>query len=306
MALAAGLMARFDSGTSISTLLGLQVLFSIGVGTGAFQMVWAGLTTELLKRVRERGPPRDVMQWISFAIFAEMLGASVGISIAQTVFTTQLSREVKANNLEDLLHSGVTNFREGLNSEQLDTAIVVFNTAITRTFYVATAAGAWPFGLAALILLVCIPISPCLFLMWRRRRARSHVVDNTTFPPPAEIPGEIPAELAAETSSSSSQSRVRSAPVSETISSPEHGSRPPNQSSLSHIGALFDPAATHVFPAARTPDFLGPQVVPRQFHHYPAYGGPPNPRLSTLNTTYTQFSTEYNDGTHTTEMGTSE
>jgi hypothetical protein len=216
-------MARFDSGTSISTLLGLKVLFSIGVGIGPSQMVWAGLTTELLKRVRERGPPRDVMRWISFAIFAEMLGASVGISIAQTVFTTQLSREVKANNLEDLLHSGVTNFREGLNSEQLDIAIVVFNTAITRTFYVATAAGAWPFGLAALILLVCIPISPCLFLMWRRRRARSHVVDNLTFAPPAEIPAGVPAELAAETSSISSQSTVSSVPVSETNSSPEHG-----------------------------------------------------------------------------------
>jgi hypothetical protein len=186
MALAAGLMSRFDSSTSISTFLGLQILFSIGAGLGAFQVVWAGLTIA----IRGRGTPTDVLTWVSFAIFAEMLGASVGISIAQTVFMTQLSREVRSNglNLDYLLHSGVTNFKEGLNSEQLDTVIVVFNTAISRTFYVPTAAGAWPFGLAALILWVCIPISPCLYLLWKPERPRSHSMDNPAPPPPAEMP----------------------------------------------------------------------------------------------------------------------
>jgi hypothetical protein len=72
------------------------------------------------------------MTGLNMAVFAEMLEGSVGISVAQTMLTTQLSRDVKSSGstLGNILQRGVTNIKEGFGSEQLDIAIDIFSRAI--------------------------------------------------------------------------------------------------------------------------------------------------------------------------------
>jgi hypothetical protein len=153
MALSAGLMTRFNSSTARSTLIGLQVLFSACAGTGAFQA-----TTHELQRTQEERQSRvpsfeHMMARPSVALFAEMLGGSVGISLAQLVFVTRVARGANARDprLAIVLQGGVTNFKAGFSPDQLATVMGILNDALTRSFYVSTAAGAWPYGVAVVI-----------------------------------------------------------------------------------------------------------------------------------------------------------
>jgi hypothetical protein len=77
------------------------------------------------------------------------------------VFVPILSRGAIRSGLvsDDVLRIGITKFREGLDSGQSDVAIDVFNSALTRSFYVSTAAAAWISGLYVL----WIP-----YWLWRR------------------------------------------------------------------------------------------------------------------------------------------
>jgi hypothetical protein len=149
MALSAGLMTRFDMHTSIGTIVGLQTLFSVVAGFGASQATSMDMLTYRIDFDESPLRFQDKMNWSCLAVFAEMLGGSVGISAAQTVFMALLSRGVNNSDsdLDDILHAGVTKFRDGLSSERLDVAVGIFNNALTRSFYVSTAAAAWPTGL---------------------------------------------------------------------------------------------------------------------------------------------------------------
>jgi hypothetical protein len=68
------------------------------------------------------------------------------------VFVPMPSRDANRSGLvlDDVLRIGITKFREGLDSGQSDVAVEVFNSALTRSFYVSTAAAAWVFGLYVL------------------------------------------------------------------------------------------------------------------------------------------------------------
>jgi hypothetical protein len=183
MALSAGLSSRFDVTTPRPTIIGLQILFSAGAGIGAFRftifgMDWSALlVTATLKRAKPDN--EDTLAHASLAIFAEMLGSSMGIAAAQAVFISQLRKEIPeiGSDLSVIWGGGVTNFKEKLSGETLERALAIFNTAITRTFYLATGAGALPVALpiATIALLIALIITPpgatiVFWYWWARKR----------------------------------------------------------------------------------------------------------------------------------------
>jgi hypothetical protein len=152
MALSSGLMTRFNDSTPIRTVVGLQILFSAAAGCGALQTTAMDPLPQEIELDELVLPFKQRMTWYSLAVISEMLGGSIGISVAQTVFMRLLSRGASRSGLalDDVLRVGITKFREGLDSGQSDVAVDVFNSALTRSFYVSTAAAAWISGLYVL------------------------------------------------------------------------------------------------------------------------------------------------------------
>jgi hypothetical protein len=155
MALNSGLITRFDDSTSTSTVVGMQVLFGMAAGCGALQATAMGLPVTHFVHGNSHITLEERMAWKSLAVFAEMLGGSVGISAAQAVFTTLLARGVHHSRLQldSILRAGATHFREGLEGERSDIAVNIFNNALTKSFYVSTAAAASMVGLCLLLIL---------------------------------------------------------------------------------------------------------------------------------------------------------
>jgi hypothetical protein len=177
MALCAGLSSRMNASTSLATTLGLQILFGIGAGLGASQFTLFGFDWGNVL-----SPPPDTSQEQSMvrpnlAIFAEMVGGSIGTAAAQAVFTRLLRQQIPINSdLSLVLSAGATTFRENLSGEALERALAIINTAITRSFFVAAAAGALPIGLpiafgAILLAIAVTPLGWCFAaLFWQRYR----------------------------------------------------------------------------------------------------------------------------------------
>ena len=70
MALSAGLISRLDTQTSLSTILGLQMLFGVGAAIGALKMMAlpCSMLTDNFTRFQDMAVSESVR------IFAEMLG----------------------------------------------------------------------------------------------------------------------------------------------------------------------------------------------------------------------------------------
>lgn len=167
IALGTGLSTRFDEFTPQSQVLGLQALFSIGAGVGAWQI---SLTSGFSMSGASNTAPRS---WgPSLKMFIDMIGGSIGIFVAQKVFMSQLSATVTASrtDLSAILHGGATNFKTKFSGEAQDVAVTLFNHAITRAFYVSTAASGWSYGIGAALMGLYIILSPCWYFLWRRQK----------------------------------------------------------------------------------------------------------------------------------------
>jgi hypothetical protein len=149
MALSAGLSSRFDAHTPLATVLGLQILFSAGAGLGAYQVGFFGLRwTTTNKDTIEL----EILQIIStLAVFSEMIGGSLGITVGQTALISQLSKQIPEHGADMSLiwMGGPTNSRDKLTGDVLEQALNIWNGALTSSFYVSAAAGA--FALAVVL-----------------------------------------------------------------------------------------------------------------------------------------------------------
>ncbi|KAH8731769.1 hypothetical protein GQ44DRAFT_800298 [Phaeosphaeriaceae sp. PMI808] len=147
IALSAGLSSRFDSSSSLATITGLAILFSIGVGLSVPQSKSrkAGLNTTF----------EDKIYWSAIGTSLWTFGGSIGIAVAQAVLIRQISNGLPNTNSgiprSLILHSGATNFRDKFQGKALESATEVLNRAITSTFYVATTAGALPFAITVIM-----------------------------------------------------------------------------------------------------------------------------------------------------------
>jgi hypothetical protein len=189
MALAAGLSSRFEASTTKTTILVLQVLFSAALGLGASRMIPAGMyRLGIMRNLRDavlntKGPD---LEHANLVIFAEMIGGAMGIAAAQAVFISQLSGQIPrtGSDLSIIWSGGATNIRANLSGEALNRALAIFNTAITRTFYLATAAGALPVALplvfgAIVLALMITPLGWALaawYLVRKRKAKHQHIM----------------------------------------------------------------------------------------------------------------------------------
>ncbi|KAJ7082360.1 ABC transporter [Mycena belliarum] len=87
LAIGSGLLYTLNSGTSSAAVIGFQIL--VGVGTGM------GLQNSLLAiQVEFRDTPRLLGQASSMTTFAQFLGGTIGLGIAEPVFSSVLSKNL--------------------------------------------------------------------------------------------------------------------------------------------------------------------------------------------------------------------
>ncbi|KAF2827038.1 hypothetical protein CC86DRAFT_466786 [Ophiobolus disseminans] len=149
------------SGTLSGTMFIVKELFPIQ------KRVWSIILTTFAV-TRFLAP---TLAGLNAALFAEMLGGAVGIAAAQAVFVGQLSHAIPDTRIDMyeqiVLRGGATNFRDKLTGDILEIVLETFSKALTRTFYVATGAGALPFAIVvtitALLITGAVP-----YLLWRR------------------------------------------------------------------------------------------------------------------------------------------
>jgi hypothetical protein len=179
MALCAGISSTFNPSTSLATMLGLQTLFSISAGLGASQSALFGFNWSTMLSPPPSISEEENRMQPNLAIFAEMVGGSIGTTTAQAILTHLLRHQ----DFDFVLTGGVTNTRKILSGEALERALAIINTAITRTFFIATAAGALPVGLpvalgATILVIAVSPLGWIAYVLYRRRQRYVSVIQN--------------------------------------------------------------------------------------------------------------------------------
>jgi hypothetical protein len=99
MALCAGISSRFDGSTPTATMLGIQILFSMGAGLGASQFALSGLSWTVMQSPPAKqgdNSQEENMVQPNLAIFAEMVGGSIGLAAAQTILRPELTPRMSA------------------------------------------------------------------------------------------------------------------------------------------------------------------------------------------------------------------
>jgi len=145
MSVGAGLLTTFDVDTSAALRIVYPAIFGLGVGL-AFQQPVIAAQTVL--------PPEDIPLGTTVIVFGQSLGASIVVSIANTVFANRVTENIKdilggdVNFDSERILNGVTGggdtteetlkmiMEQGGSEEQITNAM---NKAITQSYYVALA-----------------------------------------------------------------------------------------------------------------------------------------------------------------------
>jgi hypothetical protein len=146
MSLAAGLLLTIDADTSLAEVLGLQVVLSVGAGLGASQIGFFGTRWSTASTFHGDMTALERMHAIpKLTVFAESIGASMGITIAQSRLIDYLSKDIpKHGSTTSLIwDSGPISFREKLSGDVLSKALDTWNGAVTNMFFLPAIAGAF-------------------------------------------------------------------------------------------------------------------------------------------------------------------
>ncbi|KAI9683361.1 MAG: hypothetical protein M1829_005433 [Trizodia sp. TS-e1964] len=131
----AGLLTTFAVDTGSDKWIGYQAIFGLGIGLG-IQLPLIAVQAVLSLD--------DVPIGTAVIVFGQSLGGALFISIAQNIFTNKLAEGIRAS-IPDLdpaiiINSGATNFRsEALIAPYIDTVTELYNSALTKTYYVSVA-----------------------------------------------------------------------------------------------------------------------------------------------------------------------
>ena len=132
----AGLMCTFTLSTDHSKWIGYQALWGIGLGLGMQQPSVAAQT--VLAR-------KDVPTGATVMFFAQGLGGSVCISIANNIFLNKLSAglaSIPGINHDLVTHVGATDLRNVVPAGSLHAVLEVYNLALRNGLYVGVAVSA--------------------------------------------------------------------------------------------------------------------------------------------------------------------
>lgn len=134
LSIGAGLMTTWTPSSSPVMWIGYQVLVGAGGGLGIQQAHTAAQTVL---------PEVDVPTGAVVIIFSQILGSTLFISAAQTVFTNRLMGGIRtaAPYLDPkiVISTGATSLKAAVAQDDLPAVLSVYNGALTHTFYIAIA-----------------------------------------------------------------------------------------------------------------------------------------------------------------------
>ena len=169
MAVGAGLFSSLSTTTSTAKWVGYQILFGAGRGSG-IQIVsqctplialWNRFTnipkTQAVIAVQTVVTVTQLSVTMALTVFTQNLGASITISIANTIFDTSLRSELirRAPNVDAnaVIAAGATEFRGFVSPQDMHNVLAAYATSVDRVFYFAAAlcvasfASAWGMGM---------------------------------------------------------------------------------------------------------------------------------------------------------------
>lgn len=130
----AGLLSTLKVDSGPAQWIGYQIPFGIGLGIGLSQPM------VVVQAVLE---PDDIPLAIAITAFMESLGGSVAISVAQSVFRSQLVKnmalEAPQANAHGNITTAMTTLRDTVPPEMLSGVLRAYNLAITQALYVGVA-----------------------------------------------------------------------------------------------------------------------------------------------------------------------
>ncbi|RAL14733.1 MDR family MFS transporter [Aspergillus homomorphus CBS 101889] len=131
----AALMTTFTPDTGTVKWAGYQVIMGAGIGMGAQQTVLA---------MQASLPPKDVPIGTALMIFYQTLGGAVFLIVAQNVFQHELVKRLTASNIpgvdvRSVAAAGATEVRKLVPAMYLKEALIAYNEAVVRTFYISVA-----------------------------------------------------------------------------------------------------------------------------------------------------------------------
>ncbi|KIX03890.1 uncharacterized protein Z518_07443 [Rhinocladiella mackenziei CBS 650.93] len=132
----AGLISTFSTTTAHPAWIGYQILWGFGLGLG-MQQPSVGAQVSLAKK--------DVPTGASMMFFAQTLGGSIFVSVANNIFDNKLAqglRTIPGINPDVISNVGATDLRDVVPSQNLHSVLVVYNGALRNAFYVCTAVSA--------------------------------------------------------------------------------------------------------------------------------------------------------------------
>ncbi|KAK9483559.1 major facilitator superfamily domain-containing protein [Lipomyces starkeyi] len=133
----AGLLTTFNTSTGHSKWIGYQVLYGAGIGAGMQMPIIAAQVVLKLD---------DIPVGTALMVFAQTLGGSLFVSVAQNVFSNLLVKGVvkAATGLDPNLVSnvGATNLKTMIPPQYLPQVQVAYSQALTQTWYLCVATSA--------------------------------------------------------------------------------------------------------------------------------------------------------------------
>lgn len=133
LSIGAGLITTWGLSTGQAAWIGYQVILGAGAGLGIQQAHTAAQTVLA---------DADVPTGAVVIIFAQLLGGTISISVAENVFENRLlvnlRRSLPQSDAKAILDAGATNIRSIVLPKDLPIVLQAYTQALTSTYYVAT------------------------------------------------------------------------------------------------------------------------------------------------------------------------
>jgi hypothetical protein len=134
MSIGTGLLSTLQVNSGHAEWIGYQVIFGAGVGLGLQAAFTAAQTALALA---------DVPIGTAIVMFSENLGAAIMVSVAENVFTNQLTKNleqyVPSIDPQIVINGGATQLRNEAPPEYYDAVLSAYNLSLMQTFYVGVA-----------------------------------------------------------------------------------------------------------------------------------------------------------------------
>ncbi|KAE8405400.1 putative efflux pump antibiotic resistance protein [Aspergillus pseudonomiae] len=128
-----GLLTLFNPTTTTAQWIGYQVLVGVGIGVGWQQPIVAVQTVVSME---------DLPTATAILSFAQTIGGSLFVSVAQTAFTNKLVRELAATVPEldssAVLQDGASDLARHIPKQYLSAVVKAYSTGLTNAFLVGT------------------------------------------------------------------------------------------------------------------------------------------------------------------------